>query len=137
MIVITAFASAGPAFAQPASVDDRADQAAFARGSIDVRPYTPGVAVRDVTVQYRDLDIETADGAATLLRRIKGAARQICNPPQGPTDLKDTFDYRGCYADAVARAVSDVGAPALAEAYGTAPIRYARAYSYVGPREGR
>ena len=137
MIMITGFTSAGPACAQPASADDAADQAAFARGWVEVRPHTGGVAVRGVTVQYRDLDIETRDGAAILLRRIRGAARQVCNPPQGPTDLQDTFDYRGCFADAVAQAVNDVDATALAEVYGIAPKRYARGYSYARPSEGR
>jgi UrcA family protein len=137
MTVIAGFASAATASAQPASVDDAADRAALARGWVEVRPRTAGVAVRDVTVQYRDLDIETRDGAAILLRRIRGAARQVCNPPQGPTDLQDTFDFRGCFADAVAQAVNEVDAPALAELYGVAPRRYARAYSYTRPSESR
>jgi UrcA family protein len=132
MAVLACVAGAGSVCAQSNETADLA----LSR-EVTVTPYDAGVAVRSVAVQYADLNLETPEGAATLLGRIKAAARTVCSPSTTmPTDLSDELDYRGCYGDAVAQAVQDIGAPALAEAYGIAPRRYARAYSYTRSTPG-
>lgn len=70
-----------------------------------------------VTVKYGDLDLSTAEGTERLLRRIKGGARQVCGDPDGTRDLARWLSVRRCYSQAVARAVEDVQAARLTEAY--------------------
>ena len=38
-------------------------------------------AAHSVTVNYRDLNLSTIDGAITLYQRLKGAARTVCDGP--------------------------------------------------------
>jgi UrcA family protein len=70
-----------------------------------------------VTVKYADLNVSTAAGAERLLHRIQGAARQVCGDPYGTKDLALWSIRHRCYSQAVARAVEDVKAQRLTEAY--------------------
>jgi len=56
-----------------------------------------------VTVSYADLNLATADGRATLDRRIAGAARGICGNFH-PIDLRMAALVQDCRADAIASA---------------------------------
>jgi UrcA family protein len=67
-------------------------------------------------VGFRDLDLNSGSGVATLYSRIVTAATEVCDP----LDLllvrllRERFD---CRQDAVARAVADVNSPALTSYY--------------------
>ena len=63
--------------------------------------------VRRQVVTFADLDLTRPAGAQELYRRIKSAARSVCETYDGLT--RD----RNCEEQAVARAVGDVGAPLL------------------------
>ena len=67
------------------------------------------------TVAYGDLDLSTADGARTLLRRINVAAHRICGPEPVHSQLQPRLVsyYRDCVADSVDIAVARIGSPAL------------------------
>lgn len=73
---------------------------------------TPPQPSQDVT--YADLDLSTADGARTLLRRIDLAAKRICGPEPVRTPLlpRAMADYDDCVAASVDMAAAKVGSPA-------------------------
>jgi len=71
----------------------------------------PGIGKRSVTVNYRDLDLSTIDGATALYQRLKGAARTVCEGPS--TGLAAYQDWRNCYEAAMADAVKKVNNPLL------------------------
>jgi UrcA family protein len=74
-------------------------------------------AVPQVVVKFADLDVATDSGAATLLRRIEAAAEQICGSPRGMQPLDRLVRVQQCNAQAIARAVTDVGAPKVTLVY--------------------
>lgn len=71
----------------------------------------PADDVRHQVVRFADLDLTRPAGAQALYRRIKHAARDVC----------ETFDRLGydpsCANRAMARAVADVDAPLLTARY--------------------
>lgn len=70
---------------------------------------------REVTVSYDDLNLTSKSGAAVLLSRIEAAAERVCGPRPGLLDLASQQAYRRCIKETMDRAVSDVGAPLVAE----------------------
>jgi UrcA family protein len=79
----------------------------------------PSEKLPQVTVRYHDLDLSTAAGADRLLHRIEAGARQVCGDPAGTKDLAEWMSIRRCSSQAVTRAVEDVKAQRLTEAYRT------------------
>lgn len=71
----------------------------------------PGVGRRSVTVNYRDLDLSTIEGATALYQRLKGAARSVCDGPS--TGVAAYQEWRHCYEAAMADAVAKVNSPLL------------------------
>jgi UrcA family protein len=68
----------------------------------------PVTKVRQQVVSYTDLNLENAADAATLLNRIKSAARKVCGLLEsGPMPI-DLRSRQVCANDAVARALADV-----------------------------
>lgn len=55
--------------------------------------FTPAAFARtsptemSITIAYGDLDLSNIEGGMTLLRRIKGAARKVCNAATSPSLL--------------------------------------------------
>ncbi len=74
--------------------------------------------VPSVTVKYRDLNLNTIEGANTLYRRIRGAARTVCG--EEGRALFEQQAWRACFEDALARAVATVNSPLLTGAHGQA-----------------
>ncbi len=72
---------------------------------------TAPVLASQVTVGFRDLDLNTIEGARTLYGRISAAAKKVCGY-QG-TALTDRAIWQGCYRDAVSGAVARVNSPLL------------------------
>lgn len=70
-------------------------------------------AVRSIVVDYSDLDLSRPEGAATLYRRIKAAARTACGPRPDPQRLHERRLFQDCFDQAVARAVERVDRTAL------------------------
>ncbi len=71
----------------------------------------PPTGGRAVTVNYRDLNLSTLDGAITLYERLKGAARTVCDGPL--TGVAAYQEWRSCYDAAMADAVAKVNNPLL------------------------
>jgi len=69
------------------------------------------IGTRSVTVNYRDLNLSTIEGATALYTRLKGAARTVCDQPN--TGLDDHRAWQACYKAAMADAVAKVNSPLL------------------------
>jgi len=67
-------------------------------------------------VSYGDLNLATEQGTQRLYERIVAAARQVC-PEADPRDLSRFVRSRACRAQAIERAVNEVGSPRLAAVY--------------------
>jgi UrcA family protein len=65
---------------------------------------------RSVSVNYRDLNLSTIEGAITLHERLKGAARTVCD---GLTGVAAYQEWRSCFEAAMADAVATVNSPLL------------------------
>jgi UrcA family protein len=68
------------------------------------------------TVKYADLNIQTADGAKAMVRRLNSAAEKVCMP-YPKKDLKDTKNHQNCVSGAMEGAVASLGSPAVQQAY--------------------
>jgi len=71
----------------------------------------PADVGRNVTVNYRDLNLSTIEGATTLYQRLRGAARSVCDGPG--TGVHAYQEWRSCYQAAIADAVAKVNSPLL------------------------
>jgi UrcA family protein len=100
-------ALAAPAFAQPI-------------GGVVVHGAPPagGFEVKSRLVRFRDIDVNSPDGARILFHRIRAAAEDVCSP--APVDMikflperQDWEDYANCQADGIRVAVAEVNSPAL------------------------
>ena len=78
----------------------------------DCLAVAPSHDVRTETVRFADLDLTHPAGAQELYRRIKEAARNVCQPNDS---VVYPSGYQECRSSAIARAVTDVGAPLLTE----------------------
>jgi UrcA family protein len=97
---------------------------AFAGSAAVAAPHTES---REVTVNYADLDLESAAGVESLYARIRSAARQVCGTAER-NDFAAQADLRSCRQSAVDHAVAKVGNAALAARHGgKREARYARA----------
>lgn len=68
--------------------------------------------VRQITVSYADLDLSRTEGAETLYRRLRAAARQVCGPDEA-RELARRAAWKECVDRAVAEAVRTVDRDAL------------------------
>jgi UrcA family protein len=62
---------------------------------------------RSVTLQYRNIDLNTQQGAASLYRRIRAAATSVCSPFESRL-LERQALWERCFSDAVGNAVAAV-----------------------------
>lgn len=79
-------------------------------------------AAPSVRVSYAGLDLKSEQGARILYRRISAAAEQVC-PSADPRALVEFSASRACRAQAVARAIQEVGNPKLAAMLTQHPTR--------------
>jgi UrcA family protein len=76
-------------------------------------------------VKFNDLDITTPDGAKVLYRRIRAAARDVCDASTG-SDPVLRGAVKVCIDKAVDKAVKDVNAPMLSSLrFGSSDVRLA------------
>jgi len=92
----------------------------FACALLSLAPLAPSLAQDklgpDVTVRFNDLDLNTADGANELLRRIRTAAGSVCDPIyKGPLSTRLARDK--CIRELTAQSVAKVKSPQLVVAY--------------------
>lgn len=77
------------------------------------------------TVRFSDLDITKSDGAKVLYRRIRAAARDVCEF-SAVTDPILRMANHACIEKAVDKAVKDVNAPLLTYLrFGSTDVRLA------------
>ena len=76
-------------------------------------------AAPTVTVPYADLDLSQAKDAATMLKRIRHAAGEVCRdmPGAAGNDPETIERVTACYRQTLARAVAGLNAPRVSEAY--------------------
>ena len=77
-------------------------------------------------VAYADLNLASPAGVATLYRRIRRAANQVCDYPPDLRQLTSVRDSKACSALAVERAVLQVNIPALHALHLATTTRHAR-----------
>jgi UrcA family protein len=79
---------------------------------------SPTHEVRSKHVRFTDVDISTAHGADTLVRRLKNASERVCGGPHNRKEsLRERSSYKTCVKEAMDEAVQGVNAPAVSEAY--------------------
>jgi UrcA family protein len=77
------------------------------------------------TVKFNDLDITTPDGAKILYKRIRAAAREVCEVSTGNDPILGTAT-KDCIEKSVDRAVKGVNAPMLTNLrFGSSDVRLA------------
>jgi UrcA family protein len=81
--------------------------------SLDCLAAAPPNNVPAEVVKFADLDLTRPAGAEELYRRIRHAARDVCEPLNA--DHYDFYADTACSKSAIARAIRDVGAPLLTE----------------------
>jgi UrcA family protein len=67
-------------------------------------------------VSYTGLDLDTAAGADRMLRLLRSAAEQVCEPLQG-RELPRRRRWQECYAQALADGVRQINHPQVTVAY--------------------
>jgi UrcA family protein len=70
-----------------------------------------------MTVRFADLDLAKPQDVAALYRRIRSAARLVCNTASAPWDVSQARNWTRCFNSAVETAVLGVDRPALTALY--------------------
>ncbi len=83
-------------------------------GAAQNLPNSEGVLQKSVS--YVGLDLNSVTGAQVLLRRLKSAAEQVCEPLEGH-GLVQRYHWRECYERALADAVRQVNHPQVTMLY--------------------
>jgi UrcA family protein len=73
-------------------------------------------AVASRVVSFKDLNLNSPEGAAVLYGRIKRAAKEVCGTWDS-VDLSQLHAVQACISDAVSRAVAQVNNPMLTSLY--------------------
>ncbi len=81
-------------------------------------PVSGNSDVRQVTVSYRDLNLNTAQGQASLESRIRHAAQDVCGSRPDNKDVLATQAFRACVQKSIGAATAAV--PAATQVAGAA-----------------
>jgi UrcA family protein len=81
--------------------------------------------IQEKAVHFDDLNLDRPAGAEALYRRIRSAAREVCQTPVYSKNWS-ALEERACFESAVDRAVKIVGAPQLTRVHGDHLLRLAR-----------
>jgi UrcA family protein len=73
-------------------------------------------AVPTEVVRFKDLNLNSPEGAAALYGRIKRAATEVCGH-WGKVDLSQLHAEQTCVSSAVSRAVAQINSPILTSLY--------------------
>src|SRR5262245_29228965 len=85
----------------------------LAQSAIAASPPSGEEPTKTHVVQLADLNLASNQGVAKAYQRIRNAAERVCRPPFNSEAATVTRLRKLCVTDAVARAVTDVNAPAL------------------------
>jgi len=73
-------------------------------------------------VTFGDLNLNSADDADVLIRRIEHAADVVCGDRPGPQSIAERDSVRGCEVETTEYAINEVGHPmVLGRYYGHTP----------------
>lgn len=98
VVAAVSLAAAVPAFAQQASA-----------------PSTTQLNSR--VVPYGDLNLDSAAGADTMVRRINNASRFVCGDRTGPRTMQENGTVHACIGESSDNAVADLGHPNVSNRY--------------------
>lgn len=70
-----------------------------------------------LAVPYSDLDLNREAGAKTMMFRIRAAATDACGGQPNIREMRERKIFKGCFRQAVAEAVDQLGAPLVTAAY--------------------
>ena len=77
-----------------------------------------GIKMMSKSVSYRDLDISTAQGADSLVSRIRRASKTVCQHGyKGKMSLHERRGYDQCVDEAMQEAVQGVNSSQVTAAY--------------------
>lgn len=88
--------------------------AALASGAFSAANADTSSAPRSETVRFADLDINHAQGAAVLYRRLKHAAEYVCRDMDPGRELGRARVYADCIQDALGHALAQIDSGAVA-----------------------
>lgn len=99
-------------------------------GAMSARAAGEADAARDierlpvqVSIKVGDLDLNSQDGSAAMLQRIRDAALQACGASSfSLPDYRWAVKRSDCYRMSMGRAVADLGAPAVTRLYEQSPV---------------
>jgi UrcA family protein len=77
---------------------------------------TPQQGPPSRVVQFADLDLSRAEGAAVLYHRLQNAAETVCAPLDDTEPVRH-MEFRECVQKAISVAVAKVNRPALSAYY--------------------
>jgi UrcA family protein len=73
--------------------------------------------VQSRVVAFGDLNLDSAEGADVLIRRIQMAADVVCGDRPGPQGIAERYSIRGCEIDTTEYAIKEVGHPVVIGRY--------------------
>lgn len=85
-----------------------------AHGASAADSITVGYTQLSEKVTYTDLDVNKAEGAQALYKRLNRAAKNVCAPLRG-RELSRATAHRACIGEALANAVGEVNQPLLTQ----------------------
>lgn len=68
-------------------------------------------------VPYGDLNLDSAAGADTMLRRINSASRFVCGDRIGPRPMQENGSVHACVGESMDAAVHDLDNPNVTDRY--------------------
>jgi len=87
---------------------------ALLSGAFSAAHADTSIAPRSETVRFADLDINHADGAAVLYRRLKHAAEFVCRDMEPGRELGRAQAYGDCIQEALDHALARIDSGAVA-----------------------
>jgi UrcA family protein len=74
-------------------------------------PHVQDLEVKNEPIKVSDLNLNSPEGAETLVGRIRAASARVCAPLPKKARFKDAADYEKCKATAIDEAAKASGSP--------------------------
>ena len=72
---------------------------------------------RSEVVTYGELDLNSSEGAETLVRRIENTSEEVCGHRSGPRPISESRTVNNCRSETEEYAVADVNHPNVSAHY--------------------
>jgi UrcA family protein len=92
--------------------------------TVDARADEPKANAPSITVSYSDVAFGNTEGAASVYRKLKAAARRVCHVNDGSKDLAIQIAAHDCYQDALENAVQKIDRPTLTALHASEARKY-------------